>query len=139
MIKSLYGLLKSELLFYKKIVEDMEACGFSTNPYTTCIYNAFINGKHVTVTWHGDELKLSRKDPFDIIKIALYLALVYGNKLKPKIRKVCVYLGMDLYFSEKAVLKVLMIKHLKKVLDEFPEEIKSTSNFPAADHLFHIR
>ena len=32
-----------------------------------------------------------------------------------------------------------MIKYVKKIIDAFPEEIKSTSNSPAAGHLFQVR
>ena len=42
--------------------------------------------------------------------------------------KVHDYLGMNLDFSEKGSIKVLMVKYVKKVLDEFPEENKSTLN-----------
>ena len=49
------------------------------------------------------------------------------------------YLGMDLDFSEKGAVKVSMIKYVKKIIGAFPEEIKSTSNSPAADQIFQIR
>ena len=53
--------------------------------------------------------------------------------------KVNEYLGMDLYFSSNKVLNIGMIKYLKKILEEFPEEIKSASATPAAEHLFDVR
>ena len=53
--------------------------------------------------------------------------------------KVHDYLGMDLDYSEDGVLKVSMIKYLDKVLEEFTEDIQSTSATPATDHLFQIR
>ena len=49
------------------------------------------------------------------------------------------YLGMDLDYTKKGVLQVLMIKYLTKVFDNFPEQITSTFSSPAADHLFKIR
>ena len=53
--------------------------------------------------------------------------------------KVHNYLGIDLYFSENGDVNVSMIKYVKKIIDAFPEEIKSTSNSPAAGHLFQVR
>ena len=47
-------------------------------------------------------------------------------------------MGMYIDFSEKGSVKVSMIKYVKKIIDTFPEEIKPTSNLPAADHLFKI-
>ena len=49
------------------------------------------------------------------------------------------YLGMDLDFSEKGSVKLSMINYVKKIMDGFPEEIKSTPNSPAVDHLFYTR
>ena len=49
------------------------------------------------------------------------------------------YLGMDLDYTSKKELKVVMIKYLKKVMTDFPEAITSKAATPAADHLFDIR
>ena len=64
MYKALYGLLRSALLFYKKLVGDLQKYGFKVNPYDPCVANAMINGSQMTVTWHVDDLKVSHKDPF---------------------------------------------------------------------------
>ena len=37
--KALYGLLKSALLFYRKLRGDLEGMGFEVNPYDPCIAN----------------------------------------------------------------------------------------------------
>jgi hypothetical protein len=52
--------------------------------------------------------------------------------------KVHEYLGIDLDFSTPKVLKVGMIKYIKKVLEEFPEDIKSVAATPAVEHLFEV-
>ena len=48
---------------------------------------------------------------------------------------------MDLDYSEKSkgLVKISMTKYIEKILQDFPEEIKSTSSLPAADHLFQVR
>jgi len=53
--------------------------------------------------------------------------------------KVHDYLGMDLDFSSDKVLKIRMIKYIKKIHEEFPEEIKTAAATPAAEHLFDVR
>ena len=53
--------------------------------------------------------------------------------------KVHGYLGMDLYFSSPKVLKIGMIKYIKKIHEDFPEEIKSSAATPAAEDLFDVR
>ena len=53
--------------------------------------------------------------------------------------KVHEYLGVDLDFSSAKVLKIGMIKCIKKILEEFPEEIKSAAaTTPAAKDLFDV-
>ena len=44
LLKALYGLLRSALLFYKKLREDIESMGFEVNPYDPCVANKMING-----------------------------------------------------------------------------------------------
>jgi hypothetical protein len=42
MQKALYGLLRSALLFYKKLVADLESYGFVLNPYDPCVPNKWV-------------------------------------------------------------------------------------------------
>jgi hypothetical protein len=60
--KALYGCLRSELLFYLKLLKDLEDRGFKMNPYDPCVANKIINGKKITITWHVNDLKLSHAD-----------------------------------------------------------------------------
>ena len=43
--KALYGCLKSALLFYEKLVGDLEAYGFRINAYDPCVANKMVGGK----------------------------------------------------------------------------------------------
>jgi hypothetical protein len=63
MQKALYGLLRSALLFYKKLVADLESDGFVLNPYDSCVANKVVDRKQMTVCWHVDDLKVSYCDP----------------------------------------------------------------------------
>jgi hypothetical protein len=54
MQKALYGLLRSALLFYRKLVTDLESDGFVLNP---------VKGKQMTVCWHVDNRKVSHCNP----------------------------------------------------------------------------
>jgi hypothetical protein len=49
MQKVIYGLLRSALLFYKKLVADLEGDRFVINPYNPCVANKTINGNQTTV------------------------------------------------------------------------------------------
>ena len=57
MLKELYGMIQSELLFYKKFRNDLEGIGFKVNEYDLCVANKIVNGKQHTITWHVDDVK----------------------------------------------------------------------------------
>ena len=56
LLKALYCLLKSALLFYKKLRGELEKMGFEVNPYDPCVANKVINRLQMTVNWHVDDL-----------------------------------------------------------------------------------
>jgi hypothetical protein len=46
------------------------------------------------------------------------------------------YLGMDLDYSEKGVLAILLVEYTDQILDDFPEEITKSSPCPHNKDLF---
>ena len=56
--KAIYGLMKSALLFYRKLWTDLSNDGFKLNPYDPCVANKMVNGKQMTVCWHVNDLKM---------------------------------------------------------------------------------
>ena len=47
--KALYGMMKSALLFYKKLVSELIGMGFIINPYDPCIANKMVNRNQMTL------------------------------------------------------------------------------------------
>jgi hypothetical protein len=78
MQKAIYGLLRSALLFYKKLVSDLESTGFKLNPYDPCVPNKTANGTQMTVCWHVDNLKVSHVDPKEVTKFGEWLSKTSG-------------------------------------------------------------
>ena len=76
---AIHGMLKSALLLYKKLRQDLENHSFQVNPYDSCVVNKQINGHQMTVVWHVDDLKISHKNPEEITKLAKYLSKIYGD------------------------------------------------------------
>ena len=58
LLKAVYGLLRSALLFYKKLRAQLEKMGFEINPYDPCVANKTVGDSQMTVTWHVDDLKV---------------------------------------------------------------------------------
>jgi hypothetical protein len=139
LMKALYGCLRSALLFYQKLLGDLEKNGFTLNLYDPCVANKMVNGKQLTVTWHVDDLKLSHVDENEVTKTIDWLKSIYGEDMRVSRGKRHDYLGMDLDFTVKGEVQVTMIPFLKGVITDFPEEITGTATSPAAAHLFDVR
>jgi hypothetical protein len=138
--KALYGLMRASLLFYRKLRKELEAWGFTINPYDPCVANkTTVGGKQLTVVWHVDDLMASCEDDFELTKFSCYLAKIYGPKLSMHTGKKHNYLGVDMEFNEDGTLDVSMINYLKNVINEFPETITGRAATPAHDKLFVIR
>jgi hypothetical protein len=139
MQKAIYGLLRSALLFYRKLVTDLEGSGFVLNPYDPCVANKEVNGSQMTVCWHVDDLKTSHINPEVNTKFGEWLSTTYGVSVVTHRGKVHDYLGMIFDFSQKGKVMVNMIEYIRSIIDQFPEEIVAIRMSPAADHLFTVR
>jgi hypothetical protein len=53
--KALYGMMKSALLFYRKLVSELREMGFEINPCDPCVANKMVNGTQMTIRWHRDD------------------------------------------------------------------------------------
>ena len=51
--KALYGMMKSALLFYRKLVSELREMGFTINPYDPCVANKTVNGMQMTIRWQS--------------------------------------------------------------------------------------
>jgi hypothetical protein len=130
MLKALYGMLISSILYYKKFRKDIESVGFEVNPYNICIANHTVNGKQQAVTWHVNDLKLSHIDPKVNDHFAIWCKNTYGsdNLGHGKVVRGNVhdYLAMILDFTQDGALKIDMKYYIEGMLEEFSYNIKST-------------
>ena len=139
MQKALYGFLRSALLFYNKLLADLEGDGFVLNPYDSCVANKVVDGKQMTDCWHVDNLKVLHCDPAQVTVFGEWLSEKYGVAVAIHRGKVHEYLGMIFDFSPKRKLMVTMMEYIKNIIKDFPEEIVGTKTSPATDHLFTVR
>ena len=78
-LKTLYGLLRSLILFHRNLVKVLEACRFQINPYYPLVENNMVNDKHMTLVCQVENLKLSCVKSFEITKFIGYLSSIYGG------------------------------------------------------------
>jgi hypothetical protein len=138
--KAVYGMMKSALLFYCKLVADLMLVGFSINPYDRCVANKTVNGPQMTICRHVDDLFLGHVDPSLVTRILDRLSRCYDTPDK-KLNATCGprhdYLGMNIDFPTQGSIAFDMIPYISKIIDAFPEKITGIASSPAADHLFH--
>jgi hypothetical protein len=143
MLKALYGMLISSILYYKKFRKDIESIGFAVNPYDICVANRTVNGKQQTVTWHVDDLKSSHIDPKVNDKFAEWCEATYGSDdlghVKVVRGKIHDYLAMIMDYTQEGALKVDMRYYIEGMCEEFPHEIKATKVAPWTEKLFKVQ
>jgi hypothetical protein len=52
-------MMKSALLFYRKLVSELPEMGFEINPYDPCVANKMVNGTQMMIRWHVDDSMIS--------------------------------------------------------------------------------
>lgn len=137
--KALYGMLKSALLFYRKLVTDLTDMGFQLNPYDPCVANKMVNGKQITISWHVDDLTISHAEESAIVDVITQLKSIYGLNLKETIGPIQDYLGMKFDYTNQGQVSISMDKYVANIIDSFPEQITGVSATPATDKLFTVR
>ena len=133
--KSLYGLLRSAILFYIKLRNELENYGFVMNSFDPCDFNKN-TGEH-TIIFHVDDVLASHKNQVENTKLLIYLNRIYGDGVTFQRGKKLTYLGMDMDYTERGVLHVSMLPYIDSILEGFPE-IQNTSPTPAAERLFKM-
>ena len=139
-LKAIYGMLMSGLLFYKKFRKSIEKIGYEINPYNPCVANKMIDNKQHTISWHVDDLKSSHVNPKVNDRFQEWLQKEYGQErqVTGTRGKKHVYLGMLLDFSTPGEVKVDMTEYVQDMIDEFPQELKGNVASPANDNLFKV-
>ena len=98
--------------------------------------NKITDGYQITMIWYVNDLKVSHKNPFESIMLALYLSKIY-EKVIVKRGKIHNFLGMTVDYSKVGKLKVSRTNYTDKIIMEFSEKITTTSNLVAA-HLMRV-
>ena len=139
-LRAIYGMLMSGLLFYKKFRASIEKIGYKVNPYDPCVANKTIKGKQHTISWHVDDLKSSHIDPKINDEFHNWLRKEYGQvkEITSTRGTKHVYLGMTLDYSVPGEVKIDMTDYVKEMIKEFPEELPGTSKSAASENLFKV-
>ena len=110
-LKAIYGMLISALLWYRMFKQDLESIGFEFNPYDMCVANRMIEGSQQTVRFHVDDLWSSHLKKSVNDKFLMWLNDKYGEHgaVSAEQSNKFDYLGVNDDLSEPGVLKLDMI------------------------------
>ena len=93
------------------------------NPCDPCVWNKTVGGKQCTICFHVDDCTLSHKSPQVLDETIEWLRQDYesifedgSGKMKVTRGKKHKYLGMDLDFSTKGQVKILMCNYFKEIV-----------------------
>jgi hypothetical protein len=92
-------MMKSALLFYRKLISELKEMGFEVNPYNPCVVNKIVNRSHMTIQWHVNDLMISHSSSKAISKFLRALKDIYGDNLAESTKKIHDYLEMTFDFS----------------------------------------
>ena len=139
-LRALYGMLISAILWYNKLRKDLEEIGFDFNPYDPCIANRIVKKKQQTVRFHVDDLLSSHVNTRVNDLFLKWLIHKYGEhgKVKSTRGKVHEFLGMTLDFRTKGKMIVDMTKYMKNMYEDFEKKyvLNGTMSTPAGSDLF---
>lgn len=143
-LKALYGMIESALLWHSLYTEVLEKEGFELNPYDRCVANKVIDGKQCTLAWYVDDNILSHSDSKVVDQILRTIESYFPGLVIERGRKLN-YLGMELDFYEKGKVKLGTVQYLTNMISELEGELKEFNEYldrkyvsPAAKRLFIV-
>jgi hypothetical protein len=141
LIKAVYGTLLGAILFYEKLSKQLIEWGYERNCYDRCTFNKMVDGNHVTIQLHVDDLKISHVKQSVIDSILDDLNKEFGTTKKPLAATTGLihdYLGITINYSEAKKVKFTMYDYLEDIISEMLDDMNGTSLTPANDRLFEV-
>ena len=131
------------MLFYQKLVTDLQSYGFELNLYDLCVANKTVKGTQMTVSWHVDDLKVSHIDPVETTSFIQWVKDTYGaiGEVKTTCGKVHEYLGMKLDYTVPGQVSINMVDYVKLMLVGFEGHLPKASRVtsPWNENLFKVQ
>ena len=90
--------------------------GFKVNKYNRCIANKVINGRHCTIIWYVNDVKVSYVDEFVVTDTIKYIKNEFENLTITRGKK-DQYLSMDIKFCNNNKVAISMNKDINETLE----------------------
>ena len=136
-LKALYGMIESALLWYKLFVTVLMEMGFQLNPYDLCVANKIINNKQCTIAWYVDDNLVSHAEEAVVSDIV--------SKIEEKFPGLTItkgdthtFIGMDMVFKQNGSLEIGLKEYISESIDTFNDDLGRNVASPAAKWLFEV-
>jgi len=140
-LKALYGMIESALLWYMLYTEVLQKEGFELNEYDKCVANKIINGKQCTLAFYVDDNMLSHVETAEVDGI-LKIIEGYFPGLVVERGKRLNFLGMEIEFIKDGKVKIGTVQYLKGMFEEFEQltgkKLDRTYTSPGAKWLMTV-
>jgi len=141
-LKAIYGMIESALLWYELYVTILIDEGYELNPYDKCVANKMVNDNQCTIGWYVDDNIVGHKEESVINDLVQKIDSRFPGLVVQKGPKLD-FLGMELVFRDDGKLDIGTVDFLKKMVKEFEEdtgvELNRSYATPAASWLFKIK
>ena len=137
-LKALYGMIESALLWYTLYVTVLKKEGFVLNPYDKCVANKMYNEKQCTVAFYVDDNKLSHVDTAVVDKVLGVIEGYFPGLVVERGKKLN-FLGVEIEFTDNKRVKLSTIQYLKTMIEEFDEDLSKHVSSPAAKWLMTVK
>ena len=121
-LRALYGMIESALLWYTLYTDVLHKEGFEINPYDRCVANKVIDGKQCTIGWYVDDNILSHVDT-TVVDSVINKIEEYFPGLVVERGKNLNFLGMEIGFLEKGKLKLGLVQYISGMIEELEEAL----------------
>ena len=110
----LYGALITSLFSWRDLSSELGPWGFEPKLYDSCVVNKTADGKHCTIFWNMDDMKILHMISKVVDGVLSQLTAKYGNisALSVSQGRVHDYLGMKLDSVTKCKVRITMPKHI---------------------------
>ena len=109
-------MMKSALLFYRKLIKELKEMGFEINSYDPCVGNKLVDGTQMTVRWQVDDLVISHVSQCETLKFVRHIKDIYGDNLAKSIGTTHNYLGLTFDYAFGVEVRINMCKYLSVLI-----------------------
>jgi len=139
-LKALYGMIESALLWYLLYIEVLLKHGFELNPVDKCVANKIIDGKQCTIGLHVDDNMISHVKTSAVDDI-LKLIEGYFPGLQIQTGRKLDFLGLEVEFRDDGEASVGTVQYLTNIIETLDEELDTklehnAYSTPVANTLF---